>query len=40
LLLVKRQGVRVALAGQMGGAIHLSLIFCFFCIKAKEEKEF
>ncbi|MFN8250842.1 MAG: hypothetical protein U0V75_03085 [Ferruginibacter sp.] len=27
-LLVKGQGVRVALAGQMGGAIHLSLIFC------------
>lgn len=46
-LLVKGQGVRVALAGQMGGAIHLSLIFClpagrqagFFYIKAKEERK-
>jgi hypothetical protein len=27
----------VAMAGQTRGAIGLSLIFCFFCIKAKEK---
>jgi hypothetical protein len=36
-----QQGVRVALAGQMGGAIHLSLIFLLlFLSRKKEEKEF
>jgi hypothetical protein len=29
--------VTVAWAGQTRGAIGLSLIFCFFCIKAKEK---
>ncbi len=32
------QTLREAMAGQMGGAIHLSLIFCFFFIKKREEK--
>jgi hypothetical protein len=31
------QRLSVALAGQTRGAIGLSLIFCFFCIKAKEK---
>jgi len=29
----------VALAGQTRGAIGLSLIFCFFCIKTKEKRK-
>lgn len=30
---------KVALTGQRGGTISLSLIFWFFCIKAKEHKK-
>ena len=37
--IVIQQEVSVARAGQTRGAIGLSLIFCFFCIKAKEKKK-